>query len=756
MPSDDVKHSNTNPTDPNAASSRSSESNAPDEGAIPRQSVRVSRRKAQPSVDPATDVYADQEESSGSPVSSGAFTRRPGSRLQGDLSGMQEVKGSHIGDRYVRIVRQSGEGFERSGPGYLVATEQANEARSSFGRGMRRLKRVVIGAPLATAASAHERLTNSKALAVLSSDALSSVAYATEEILRVLLVTAGIAAMVKVLPIGAAIVTLLLIVGISYRQTIKAYPQGGGAYIVAKDNLGELPSLTAAASLLTSYVLTVSVSIAAAVAAILSAVPELQDWRVPIGIVLITIVTLLNLRGIRESGTIFSIPTYMFIVGMFVMLGVGLFRNAADGFARTPPPPEAAELAGAGALSTIVLLRAFSSGGAALTGVEAISDGVPAFQPPEWVNARRTLTTMIIILAITFSGITFLAYQFGTYPMETSADNYQTVVSQIAESTFGGRNAFFYYIQFATTGILVLAANTAYSDFPRLSFFVARDGYMPRQFTFKGDRLAFTTGIVTLGIIAAIVLWLFGGETERIIPLYAVGVFVSFTISQTGMCKRWITRKEPGWGFGFVINIVGATATGVVAVIAGVTKFTEGAWIVFIVVPLLVLGMLRIHKHYELAKGELQVQTPLRAEDIHHTVIVPVANLNRVARQTLAYASSISDNVTAVHITDDEAEIEQFQKDWAEMETDVELVIIESPYRALVGPLLHYLDEVDRQRPNDTVTVVLPEFIARRRWEHLLHNQTALRIKAALLFRPGTVVTSVPYHLERTPTDSAT
>ena len=436
------------------------------------------------------------------------------------------------------------------------------------------------------------------------------------------------------------------------------------------------------------------------------------------------------------------------------MLVVGLARNAADGFARTPPPPEAAELAGVGALSTIVLLRAFSSGGAALTGVEAISDGVPAFQPPEWVNARRTLTTMIVILAITFSGITFLAYQFGTYPMETSAGNYQTVVSQIAESTFGGRNAFFYYIQFATTGILVLAANTAYSDFPRLSFFVARDGYMPRQFTFKGDRLAFTTGIVTLGIVAALVLWLFDGQTERIIPLYAVGVFVSFTISQTGMCKRWLTRKEPGWVFGFVINIVGATATGVVAIIAGVTKFTEGAWIVFVVVPMLILGMLRIHKHYELAKGELQVQTPLRAEDIHHTVIVPVANLNRVARQTLAYASSISDNVTAVHITDDEEQIEQFQKDWAELETDVELVIIESPYRALVGPLLHYLDEVDRQRPNDTVTVVLPEFIARRRWEHLLHNQTALRIKASLLFRPGTVVTSVPYHLERTPADT--
>ncbi|CAN5894604.1 APC family permease [soil metagenome] len=649
----------------------------------------------------------------------------------------------------MRVVRQSSEDFDRAGPGHLIATEEALEARGPVGRVFGRVKRVVIGAPLATAQAAHERLTNAKALAVLSSDALSSVAYASEEILRVLLVAAGIAAMTKILPIGAAIVALLIIVGISYRQTIKAYPQGGGAYIVAKDNLGKLASLTAASSLLTSYVLTVSVSIAAAVAAISSAVPEIHDYRVGTGIVIIALVTLLNLRGIRESGQIFAVPTYLFIVGMFVMLGVGLFRAAADGFERTPPPPEAASLAGTGALTAIIMLRAFSSGGAALTGVEAISDGVPAFQPPEWVNARKTLTTMIIILAITFSGITYLAYQVGTYPMEGEAANYQTVISQIARSVFGGANAAYYYIQFATTGILVLAANTAYSDFPRLSYFVARDGFMPRQFTFRGDRLAYSTGIVTLGVMAAVVLAAFGGRTEAIIPLYAFGVFLSFTISQTAMCKRWVTRREEGWLHSFPINLVGAIATGMVAVIAGVTKFAEGAWIVFIVIPLLVLIMLQIHKHYEMAKRELAVLTPLDPADIHHTVIVPVAALNRVARQTLAYARSISENVTALHITDDEEQIEQIQQEWGQLGTDIQLLIIESPYRSIIGPLLSYLDEVNQQRPGDTITVVLPEYIARHSWEQLLHNQTALRIKAALLFRPGTVVTSVPYHLER-------
>ncbi|MBX3071696.1 MAG: APC family permease [Thermomicrobiales bacterium] len=728
-----------------ADASQSDSPERPDPGSRYPTHVRARRRQIAPSALPAFPEHAADD----APPPHSPFVRRPVSRLQPDLSGRQEVRGSHIGDKHVRVIRQTSEDFDRAGPGHLVATEEANEARGGFGRVYSRIKRRVIGVPLATAQAAHERLSNAKALAILSSDALSSVAYATEEILRVLLVSAGVAAMTRVLPIGAAIIALLLIVGFSYRQTIKAYPHGGGAYSVAKDNLGEIPSLVAAGSLLVSYVLTVSVSIAAAVAAIESALPEIHDLRVVIGVALIGLVTLLNLRGVRESGSIFAIPTYLFIVGMFVMLGIGLVRNALDGFERTPPPAEAGEMAGMGALSLFLLMRAFSSGGAALTGVEAISNGVPVFKPVEWKNARLTLSVMIGILAVTFAGITFLSYQYGAFPMETEQANYQTVVSQIARQVFGGTNAAYYYIQFSTMAILVLAANTAYADFPRLSYIVARDGFLPRQLTFRGDRLSFSTGIVALGVFGAFVLIIFQGETENIIPLYAIGVFTSFTLSQTGMCWRWLRRKEAGWRSGFAINLIGAVATGIVAVIAGVTKFREGAWIVLIVVPLLVLMMRRIHKHYEMARRELAVLTPLDPADIHHTVIVPIANLNRVARQTLAYARSISGNVTALHISDDEDAIEQIKQEWANLGTDIQLLIIESPYRSLIGPLLSYLDEVALQRPNDTVTVVLPEYLARHWWEHLLHNQSALRIKAALLFRPGTVVTSVPYHLER-------
>jgi len=670
-------------------------------------------------------------------------------KLHSDLSGKQQIQGSHAGDRYVRVIRNQGDDFERAGPGHLVATEEAMEARGSVGRGYGRVKRVLIGAPISTAEAGHQRLTKVKALAVLSSDALSSVAYATEEILRVLLLAGGLAVLNVSLPVGAAIIALLVIVGISYRQTIKAYPAGGGSYIVAKDNLGPLPALTAGGALLIDYILTVAVSIAAYVAALVSAFPSLHTHRISLGVGFILLVTLLNLRGIRESGSIFSVPTYLFLGGIAVMLVIGFARTALDGFAVQEPPEAARELAGSGALGLFVVLRAFSSGCAALTGVEAISDGVPAFQPPEWKNARNTLTIMIGILAVTFGGITFLAHQFGTYPMEAHDDGYETVVSQIARIVFGGTNVAYYYIQFATVAILILAANTAYSDFPRLAFFLARDRYMPRQFTFRGDRLAYTTGIVTLGIFSAIVLAAYGGNVESLIPLYALGVFTSFTISQFAMFTRWQRRREPGWQSGRIINLTGAIATAIVAVVVAITKFTDGAWLTVIVIVLLILMMRGIHSHYENSSKELMTSTPLNPDDIVHTVLVPVASLNRVARQTLAYARSISDNVTAVHIIDEEGDIEAFRARWEELGIGVPLVIIESPYRALVGPLLKYIDEVDRQRPNDTLTVVLPEFIARHWWEHFLHNQTALRIKAALLFRPGTVVTSVPYHLER-------
>lgn len=712
----------------------------------PKRSTVYKPKRQAPPRDPGKDLVGMS--ASSDPVRQDPTLRKPESRLKGDFTGKQQVLGSHIGDRYVRVIRQKTEDFERAGPGHLVATEDASEARGPVGRGWKRIKRVLIGAPMTTASAEHERLSNGKALAVLSSDALSSVAYATEEILRVLFVAGGLLALSKSLPIGAAIVALLIIVGISYRQTIKAYPQGGGAYIVAKDNLGELPSLTAGAALLTDYVLTVAVSIAAAVAAMSSALPELNEHRVLLGVFLILFVTTVNLRGLSESGTIFAIPTYLFLVGIFIMLGIGFVRNAAAGFPVHEPVLTQNEGAGLGAVGALVILRAFASGCAALTGVEAISDGVPAFRKPEYVNARKTLTIMIAILAITFAGITFLAHQYGAVPLDQAEANYQTVVSQIARQVFGGTNAAYYYIQFATMAILVLAANTAYSDFPRLAYFLARDSFIPRQYTYRGDRLAYTAGVVTLGLMASLVLALFGGETERLIPLYALGVFLSFTISQTGMCVRWVRKKEPGWHMGLAVNVVGALATGIVAVIVVVTKFSHGAWIICIVIPVLILLMRGIHKHYQRAAAELAVSTPLDPRDIHHTVIVPVSQLNRVARQTLAYARSISENVTAVHISDNSEELDEFQRKWEEIGTDIPLILIESPYRALIGPLMSYLDEVERQRPGDTITVVLPEFVAHHLWEHILHNQTALRLKAALLFRPGTVVTSVPYHLE--------
>jgi amino acid transporter len=675
--------------------------------------------------------------------------RRLDAPILTDLTGKQQIQGKHSGDRYVRVVRPQGEDFERAGPGHLVATPEASEPSGPIRRGYMKVKRILIGQPLTTASAAHERLTKVKALAVLSSDALSSVAYATEEILRVLLVAGGLAILDVSLPISAAIILLLVIVGISYRQTIKAYPHGGGSYIVAKDNLGDGPALVAGASLLAAYTLTVAVSIAASVAALISAFPALGTHRVALGIAFIVLVTILNLRGIRESGSIFAVPTYLFLIGMGVMIVVGIVRTAMNGFEPQPVPAEANHLAGAGALTLFVVLRAFSSGCAAMTGVEAISDGVPAFQAPEWKNARATLTVMITILAVTFAGIAFLAHQFGTFPMEASEHGYETIVSQIARHTFGGENPAYYYIQFATMAILVLGANTAYSDFPRLSYFLARDRFMPRQFTFRGDRLAFTTGIVTLGLLASIVLGIYNGEVEGLIPLYAVGVFTSFTISQFAMFMRWQTRKEMGWKTGRIINFTGATATALVTTIVAVSKFRAGAWLTPVVILILMLMMRSIHKHYLTASKELATPTPLDPDLIIHTVVVPIASVNRVARQTLAYARSISENVTAVHISDGEEEIQKFREDWARLEIPIPLVIIESPYRALVGPLLKYIDEIGKQKPNDTLTIVLPEFIARHWWEHLLHNQTALRLKAALLFRPGTVVTSVPYHLER-------
>ena len=665
--------------------------------------------------------------------------RRDGNGLE-----FREVhRGAHPGDQFVRIARHKA--FRKLGTGrYEIRGEPKLTGLTGA---YTRLKRLVIGEPLATAAAGHERLTKLKALAVLSSDALSSVAYATEEIMRVLLL-AGTVALSSSLGIGAVLVVLLFVVGFSYRQTIKAYPTGGGSYIVAKDNLGTLPGLTAAGSLLISYTLTVAVSVAAGVKALASAYPGLDSVSAEIGVVVVVLITLVNLRGIRESGTIFMLPTYVFLGCMVALLGWGLVR-----FGFGPPGQPTVVQSAIEPLTLFLMLRAFASGGAALTGVEAISDGVPAFKPPEWVNAQKTLTAMVVILAITFSGITYLANSMAIVPgVAEAGHDAETVVSQIARGVFG-ETPLYYAIQYATFLILFLAANTAYSDFPRLAYFLGRDKFLPHQFTFRGDRLAYSVGIVVLGIASSVVLWSFGGSITRLIPLYAFGVFSAFTLSQAGMVMRWWRRREIGWQRSIVFNGVGALATFLVLLVVATTKFADGAWMVVVLLPLEVLLFCGIHAHYEQAADEVAAETPIDPDEISHQVIVPIAALNQVALQTLAYARSIArgadDVVSAVHVTDDPEEAERLREDWEEWQCGVQLTIIESPYRSLVGPLLAYIDAMHLQHPGKTLTVVLPEMVPAHWWEQILHNQTALRLKAALLFRPGVVVADVPYHLRR-------
>jgi len=462
---------------------------------------------------------------------------------------------------------------------------------------------------------------------------------------------------------------------------------------------------------------------------------------VQLGIGLIALITLINLRGIRESGTIFMLPTYAFLACMAALLALGFARY---GFAEPLPPRDF--VPPAQALTFFLALRALASAGASLPGVEAISDGVPAFQPPEWVNARKTLTAMVIVLAIMFAGLTYLAHQLGIIPIHEG----ETVVSQIARSVFG-EGPLYLAVQFATMLILILAANTAYSDFPRLSYFLARDGFMPRQFTFRGDRLAYSTGIMALGLFSILVLWIFGGSITALIPLYAFGVFSAFTFSQSGMVVRWWKRREPTWQTSIVFNAVGALSTFVVLLVVATTKFLDGAWLAVILLPILITMFRLTHRHYEVAARELTPETPMSEADITHRIIVPISRLNQVALQTLAYAQSIAhdpqDSVTAVHVSDDPEEAAELQQAWEAWHCGVPLITIESPYRSLVSPLLAFIDSVHQREPGATVSVILPEMVPLNWWEHLLHNQTALRIKGALLFRPGVVVTSVPYHL---------
>jgi amino acid transporter len=604
------------------------------------------------------------------------------------------------------------------------------------------IKRVLVGEPIPSHLAHHERLSRVTGLAVLSSDALSSVAYATEAILVVLLI-GGRAAFGYATPISMLIALLLLIVAFSYRQTIFAYPSGGGAYIVAKENIGQGSGLVAAAALLIDYTLTVAVSFAAGVAAVTSALPQYHVNRVELGLVFLVLLTLGNLRGIRESGRIFAVPTYFFIGSILILIGIGAWRFVSGGI--TPIASETTIPANAlSNLTILTLLTAFSNGCTAMTGVEAVSNGVPAFRPPEAKNAAATLVTMALLAVTMFVGITLLAHAYQVIPNE-----HETVVSQLARGVFGGRGTAYYLVQAATMLILVLAANTAFADFPRLSSIVARDRFLPRQFMNQGDRLAFSNGIIALSVFAGLLLIVFRGDTQSLLPLYMIGVFVSFTLSQTGMVIHWRRLREPGWRTSAVINGIGAVTTAVVLVIVAITKALEGAWIIILLIPCLVAVFRATRRHYDHVAVQLSVQGWAPPPRRHNTVLVPISGIQRAVVEALQYARSMSDDVRVVYVNTDPAATEALKRDWSKWGEGVRLVVLESPYRSLMEPLLEHIEQTQTANPEDYVTVILPEFLPARWWHHLLHNQRALLIKGALLFRKHVIVTSVPFHLAR-------
>ena len=611
------------------------------------------------------------------------------------------------------------------------------------------VKRVLVGRPLATTEQEHQRLTKRIALAVFSSDAISSTAYATEEILFVVALGASSLALGldSLIPISIGVAVLIAIVVTSYRQTIFAYPQGGGSYVVSRENLGENASLVAGAAILVDYILTVAVSISAGVAAIVSipAFRDLADQRVAIGLGLILLISIANLRGIKESGRVFAVPTYFYIVMVVALVVYGLYESFTGQISQVPYDPAASEAAreAGGTLTLFLLLRGFSSGAVALTGIEAISDGVPAFRRPEAKNAANTLVLMAVILATLFFGVSLLANRLAPYPSHE-----QTVFSQMGLQVFGDGPVYL-MLQIATAGILTLAANTAYADFPRLSSIIARDGFLPRQFANRGDRLVFSNGVLVLGGAAALLIVAFGGVTTALIPLYAVGVFLSFTLSQWGMVQFHRRHALPGFKRRMAVSGLGAFTTGVVLLIVAITKFVKGAWVPLVVIPAIILLFKAIHSHYKSVARGLAVTPDFKVRKMNHTVVVLVGSVHKGVLEALAYAKSLRPNrLMALSVVSDEEEQAKIEGIWEEFRMDVPLEILYSPYRELSRPVLRYVDELDAQRDNDIVTIVIPEFVVGSWWGQLLHNQSALVLKGRLLFRKNTVVTSVPYHVD--------
>src|SRR6267378_2088934 len=657
-----------------------------------------------------------------------------------DVPGLEQLvpkQGRRPGDRYVRIVSPRRE-FRRA-DGHYVATEAAMLPPGYTGRVLAGIRRALFGRPLATEAEGSERLSVATGYAILASDNISSSAYATEEAMRVLAL-AGVAALSLTLPI----VAVLAVVVLSQLQVIKAYPNGGGSYIVTSDNLGRLPGLVAASSLLIDYVLTVAVSTAAGVAAITSFAPGLHDMRVPLGLAFIALLAIGNLRGIREAGMIFAIPTYVYVLSLAGLIAYGLYRVVSGDVPGPAIAPDPVPTTGIAALSVLLILRAFASGSVALTGAEAVANGVPSMKPPETRNASTTLILMALTFGTIFLGLTFLAQAIGVVPDQHEQETLNSLVTR----SLVGDGFPYYLVQLSTAVILALAANTGFTGFPRLAAVLANDRFMPRHFADRGERLAFSFGILVLAALASVVLVAFSGSVTALIPLYTIGVFLAFTLSQTGLVRRWLRLRPRGWKLTAAINGVGAVVTGVVLAITTVTKFEHGAWMVLIVMPLLVLLLHGISTHYTAAQDsmvveDLREELPKLPEPM---VIVPVARLDRTAVRALTFASSISDHVRAVHIATSHETAAAFQQRWDAWASsaNVPLEVIVSPYRSLVAPLLTYIARVGQNR-DPPPTIVVSQFVPRHWWEFFLHSQTAFRLKLALLFRPDTIVIDVPY-----------
>ena len=660
------------------------------------------------------------------------------------------LRGRKLGDRRVVVDRPHSAYFRYAGPGVMIAKAAASAPTTALGRRLARVRAVVFGKPLSSAQDIEQRLPKKLALPIFSSDAISSSAYATDEILRVL-VLAGLAWMTWSIWVAAAIALMLTIVSVSYRQVCRGYPNGGGAYVVARENLGPNFGLVAAAALMVDYVMTVAVSSASALANLATAFTAIQPWRVELGALVIIAVTAANLRGVRESGNIFAIPTYLFISMALLAIGVGI-ANTITGAAHPLNAPLYHVEAGTQAFTVMLLLKAFAGGSVALTGVEAIANGVPAFKPPEAKNAANTLIIMALILGTIFIGLTFVGLQYGVQATDARG---ATVLGQIGGAVFGN-GVLFLTLQISAALILFLACNTSFNAFPRLAAILAKDDCMPRQFAFRGDRLAFSWGIVILAAVSIAMLAAFNASVDALIPLYSVGVFVCFTLSQAGMVIHWRKERSSGWAWRSFVNGFGAILTGVVFLVVAYEKFLNGAWMVLVFIPTLIAMMMFVRHQYASSARQLTMRpgAAIPQPHRHNRVVIPVAGVNRAVVQALNVARSITTDIRAVYVSDDPARSDEVRELWSQAVPDVPLVLVESPYRALIAPLVAYLDVLDRSWPNEKeepiTFVLIPEYVARSWWERMLYNQAAKQLRSALLGRPHTVVINVPYRRDDT------